>query len=99
MLLPLYFAAFPAAGRGCGCKGKGEEKRQTAKGEVLCRSLNPSWSPQVDERRLKRSGSLGMERDSLEKIKDTGSLGRRERRISRRKMAFLQSPPDRKSVV
>lgn len=89
LFLPLYFATFPAAGRGCECKGKGKEKRQTANVEVLCRSLNPSCSPQVDQRRLKRSSSLGLERDSLEKTK-----GRKEMRISRRKTAFLQSPLD-----
>lgn len=66
-------------------EGKGEEKRQPANGEVLCRSLNPSWSPQVGQRKLRRSGSLGTERDnlekirdSLEKIRDIGSLGKKE---------------------
>lgn len=61
---------------------KGEEKRQTANGEVLCRSSNPSWSPQVDQRQLgDGKGQLGEE-------KGDWIMGK-EGKIRRKKMAFF----------
>lgn len=81
MLLPLCFAAFPAAGRICGSKGRerrGEKAASKQRGalEVLESLLvSPGRSEEAQEKQ-----QLGPERDGLEKTKTIGSLGRKGRK-------------------
>lgn len=72
LLLPLYFAAFPAAGFK-GREGRGEKADSKWRGALqVLESLlvTPGRSEQ---------GNLGMERESLERMKDIGSWGRKGR--------------------